>query len=71
MANRRDHIQVFAVVRLDLPTLQTDPALSVKIVEVLPDEQSAAREADRLNTLNEHKGARYLMQSTHWYPLGR
>jgi hypothetical protein len=60
----RDHTQVFAVVRLDLHTLQMEPELSVRVVEVLPDYDSAAAEAARLSQLNQGKGAKYLPQAT-------
>lgn len=66
-----DHVAAFAVVRLDLFSLQDEPELSVKVVEVLPDHDSAVAEAARLNQLNHGKQARYLAQATRWYPNGR
>jgi hypothetical protein len=66
-----DHIPAFAVIRLDLFSLQAEPELSVKVVEVLPDHDSAAAEAARLNQLNQGKATTYLTQATRWYPYGR
>ena len=66
-----DHVPAFAVIRLDLDSLQAEPELSVKVVEVLPDHDSAVAEAARLNQLNHDKPARYLAQATRWYPAGR
>jgi hypothetical protein len=63
-----DHIPVFAVIRLDLFSLQAEPEPSVKVVEVLPDHDSAAAEAARLNQLRQGKATTYLTQATRWYP---
>lgn len=66
-----DHVRAFAVVRLDLAQLGIEPELSVKVVEVLPDEDSAAAEVRRLNEINEPNGSKYFIQATRWYPHGR
>jgi hypothetical protein len=71
MSGGREHIQVFAVIRLDLFSLHEQPELSVKVVEVLPDWPSAEAEAARLGQVNEGKQVKYLAQSTRWYPSGR
>lgn len=67
--------RVYVVVRFDGwgdPPLRPDQAGSrFTVIEVLPDEESAEREMDRLNALNGDKGCRYSFQSARWYPLGR
>lgn len=65
------HVQVFAVIRLDLFSIEVEPELSVKVVEVLPSEETVAAEAARLNEINQDKRAKYVIQATHWYPQGR
>jgi len=66
-----NYIPVGAVVRLDLFSIRDQPELSVKVVEVLPDYESAAAESAHLNQLNQGKGCIYLPQGTRWYPNGR
>jgi len=63
--------QVFVVLRFDSELHPDDDLLRFTVIEVLPDEQSAVREMDRLNQLNGHKGQRYSFQSARWYPSGR
>jgi len=63
--------RVFVVFRFDSELEPNDDALRFTVVEVLPDQQSAIRETDRLNLLNEQKGQRYGFQSARWYPQGR
>jgi hypothetical protein len=64
-------VQAFAVIRLDLFSIEVEPELSVKVVEVFPDEEAAVTEAARLNEINQDKRAKYVIQATHWYPQGR
>lgn len=67
----KDYVRAFAIARVDLAQLGIEPELSIKVVEVLPDEESADAEAARLNQLNQGKGSKYLIQATRWYPKGR
>lgn len=67
----REYIRAFAVVRVDLDLLEKQPELSVKVVKVLPDEESAVAEVARLNQLNGDKGSKYLVNATRWYPQER
>jgi hypothetical protein len=66
-----EYVRAVAVVRLDLGHLELEPELAVKVVEVLPDEESAAAEAARLNQTNRDKNSKYIIQATRWYPRGR
>lgn len=60
--------RVFVVVRFDSQWLQYKDERLFTVIEVLPDEESAVREVDRLNTLNgSDEGPRYSFQSARWY----
>ncbi len=60
--------QVFAVIRVDNYQFIED-AITVK--EILPTMEEATEEVERLNGLNEEKGARYFWQATRYFPEGR
>lgn len=65
----QNKVQVFAVVRVDLDAASAENAFTVK--EVLPTEDEAAAEVERLNALNAVKGTRYFWQATRYFPKGR
>jgi len=65
---RGEKIQVFAVIRIDRDRLTED---AVTVTEILPTREQAAEEVERLNTLNEPRGARYFWQTTRYFPSGR
>ena len=65
---REEKIQVFAVIRIDRDRLVED---AITIKEVLPTQEQAAEEVERLNELNESRGARYFWQATRYFPGGR
>jgi hypothetical protein len=67
----KDTDRLFVIVRFDSSLTAQDLQLLFTAVEILPDEDSAVREAARLNALNGHKGQRYSVQSAKWYPEGR
>jgi hypothetical protein len=64
----REKIQVYAVVRIDgdYPV-----ANAVTVKEILPTMEEASLEVQRLNKLNEEKGAKYFAQTTRYFPSGR
>jgi hypothetical protein len=64
----REKIQVFAVIRIDRDRM-TEDAITIK--EILPTREQAAEEVERLNALNEPRGARYFWQATRYFPSGR
>lgn len=61
-------VQVYAVIRVD-DSRSAEDAITVK--EILPTMEEAVQEAERLNTLNNDKGARYFWQATRYFPEGR
>ncbi len=65
---RKQKVAVFAVIRIDRDQW-TDDAITIK--EILPTMDQAAEEVERLNRLNETKGARYFWQATRYFPEGR
>jgi len=68
-------IQVFAVIRVDdvaeFGVDNADIQRRVTVKQVLPTLQEAEAEVERLNSLNEDKGAYYFWQTTRFYPNGR
>jgi len=61
-------VEVFAVVRVD-HARHVEEAITVK--EILPTLEEAVREVERLNRLNQDKGAHYFWQATRYFPSGR
>jgi len=61
-------VAVFAVVRVD-DACHVEAAITVK--EILPTMEEAVKEVERLNKLNQDKGAYYFWQATRYFPLGR
>lgn len=61
-------VQVYAVVRID-DRQPIDDAITVR--EILPTMDQAIQETERLNKLNNNKGARYFWQATRYFPDGR
>jgi hypothetical protein len=59
-------IQVYAVVRIDGERMED----AVTIKEILPTQEEASREVERLNQLNKDKGAHYFFQVTRYFPNG-
>lgn len=70
-----DHkAQVFAVIRIDDFDTVVDKAnihLRITVKEILPTQQDAVAEVERLNGLNEGSEAHYFWQATRYYPNGR
>ena len=64
-----EKLQVFAVMRWDSEMSNSKDAFTVK--EVLPTQVEAEAEVERLNKLNEPKGAHYFWQATRYFPGGR
>jgi hypothetical protein len=65
---------LFVVYRVDRglmadENVPSDHAITIK--EILPSEEEAAREVERLNSLNSGKGCEYSFQSAKYYPAGR
>lgn len=61
-------VAVYAVVRID-GSQSGEDAITIK--EVLPTMEQAIEEVERLNKLNDSKGARYFWQATRYFPNGR
>jgi hypothetical protein len=61
--------QVYAVVRLDLDARTSHGAVTVK--EVLPTQEEAEREVERLNGLRSDHLTTYFWQATRYFPDGR
>jgi hypothetical protein len=57
----KSKVLVFAVLHLDLDRASVEDAVSVK--EVLPNEEDASAEVERLHALNGDKGTRYFWLS--------
>ena len=64
----KKRIQVFAIIRVD-NYQSIEDAITVK--EILPTIEEASEEVERLNKLNDAKGARYFWQATRYFPEGR
>ena len=61
-------VPVYAVVRIeDGESLE----VAITVVEILPTMDQAIQETERLNKLNNDKGARYFWQATRYFPDGR
>ena len=60
----------YAVVRIDFPIDQDDPASSVVVKEVLSSEALARAEVERLTRLNAGKGCLYFHTPTRVFPVG-
>ncbi len=65
---RKQKIQVFAVIRIDRDQWTDD---AITITEIVPTIDQAVKEVERLNRLNKSKGARYFWQATRYFPEGR
>lgn len=68
-------LYVFVVYRIE-PELAQATELDglnthITIKEVLPTEDKANAEVERLNKLNADKGVRYFFQNARYYPTGR
>ena len=63
-------LPVFAVIRIDTEVCWTLED-AVYVTAILPSQDEAKREVDRLNKLNAAKGVRYSWQATRYYPEGR
>jgi hypothetical protein len=61
--------QVYAVLRLDKGIADATHAITVK--EVVPSQEEAVAEVERLNRVNADKNALYFWQTTRYYPDGR
>ena len=79
-------IQVYAIVRIDsssrLPPGASGPGIAVErlrgatildvtVQAVLPTQDKAVTEVERLNALNSDKDASYFWMTTRYYPEGR
>ena len=79
-------VQVYAVVRIDtsgrLPPGSSGPGIAferlrgatvrgVTVQAVLPSQDEAVTEVERLNALNGDKDASYFWMATRYYPQGR
>ena len=67
----RPHLRyehVYALVRIDLPVSEAAPQDTVAVVKVLCSEESARREAARLNQINRDKGCRYFVYTCRLIP---
>ncbi len=65
---------LYVVYRCDRAALAHESAatdLVITIKEILPSEEEAVREVERLNALNRDKGCEYGFQSAKYYPQGR
>lgn len=72
VANMAHDNLVFVVVRFDSQWRQFEDESLFTVIEVLPDEDSAIREVNRLNVLNGRKqGPRYSFQTAPWHSLGK
>lgn len=61
-------VPVYAVVRIeDGESIE----VAITVVEILPTMDQAIQETERLNKLNNDKGARYFWQATRYFPDGR
>ena len=63
--------QVFAVIRIDefmTGTAVADNGITIK--EIVPTQQTAESEVERLNQLNKDKGCRYFWQATRMVECG-
>jgi len=63
-------LPVFAILRIDLEVRWTLED-AVYVTAILPSQDEAKREVERLNKLNATKGVRYSWQATRFYPEGR
>jgi hypothetical protein len=59
---------VYAVVRIDLPVNESNPANSVAVVKVLFSKSAAEEEVSRLSKINEEKGCSYTLYTTRLIP---
>lgn len=76
-APNRKAEHVFAVLRFDPPndrrweSVLADPGQYVTVKELVPTQEEAEREVERLTALQEGKGCIYFAQVTRLYPEGR
>ncbi len=66
---KKSRSQVYAVVRLDRDSEVSELAVTVK--EILPTQEEAEREVERLNHLQTDEMASYFWQATRYFPDGR
>ena len=64
----RNRIQVFAVLRMDKDA--EEPELAVTVKEVVPTQEEAEREVERLNALRKDELSLYFWQPTRYFPAG-
>jgi hypothetical protein len=79
-------LQVFAIIRIDaepppgsppsgpgidLAALQNRSIRELAVTSIVPSSEEAIREVDRLNRLNDSKGARYYWMATRYFPEGK
>ncbi len=68
---------LYAVVRFDLPvdksldSIVENPDIFITVKELLPTQDEADREVERLNALNAGKDCVYFSTITRFYPKGR
>lgn len=64
-----EKIHLYAIVSVDKDIKSFEEAITVK--EVLPTQEDAEFEVERLNRMNSNKGIFYFWQLTRFYPEGR
>ena len=72
MADERK--QVYAVIRVDnIGDIvdRTNALTLINVKEILPSQEDAEVEVERLNILNGDKGVHYFWQATRYFPDGR
>lgn len=86
MTTPNEYIEVYAVIRVDGDTIDSDARVSVweidgkvqptagpanvKVKQIVMTAQEARDEVIRLSRLNASKGCKYYWQSTHLFPNG-
>ena len=69
-----ERTQVFAIIRVDQvgkPLTKESLSLHVNVKAILPTEEEAESEVERLNDLNGDEETMYFWAATRYYPNGR